>query len=540
MVIEVLREHLEKVEPPEKKSEYEIKKHVEDMIEREDTVDIARKKQSKEKEEDRKQKRIIAYTSRVQQQYDEELKQKKLKRFNDINSKMVIGLEKGPKRVRPPTREELRLELSEVEKQLDFCENKFMEYNPKIISDKYRNKQCETDPINYDSKDLDLLKGIEDSFLGESLKIDELDDLIRQEEEEEALKGPQVSKKSEVPLEQKISNLRNELKIEDMKLKNLEALIKNKNNIIVRAQSKQGDLDDLRSEIDEKKPIYENILLSNQEVQNKIDEFQSLHQHKMQEMQQNFDILNEKLSKIENENKRFNKSKNDVDNQISQEDSNRLQYRETLLEIYKKKARYEELVSLIKKAEKDVALEEELFEKEVETKEVIEEQMKEIKSELESEQQGLLEDREMEAMSLEEIGEAIEETISLIKETRVREVKTLEECDGLEANVDTFKKRSGALLLLGKIGSLGFDDEQVETLKECQRESETQLTATLKKNLALKQEMEMVSDMLFLIKENQSVSYNESYLDRRGIKSDIEDDSFMVGEMDSILMKRSR
>lgn len=198
-----------------------------------------------------------------------------------LNIILKEKLDAGPKRIRPQTREELRMILRELDGYHDQMRTRYYELNPAKDPDKYKEKEIQTEPFNFDlSKP--ILK------LDDSLFID-LKDSVK-------LEG--IDKENE----EKIKDLQANITIQKNTKDRLEDTIKKQALAGNSIANLAGDLEDLQFHLVKEKEKIENQKNLNEEVEKKLE---ILNENKKKTV--NLFIKN-RIRNLTNRNKRLRKN----------------------------------------------------------------------------------------------------------------------------------------------------------------------------------------------------------------------------------------
>ena len=128
----------------------------------------------------------------------------------------------------------------------------------------------------------------------------------------------------------------------------------------------------------------------------------------------------------------------------------------------------------------------------------------------------------MELKTLEQVNSAIDKTMLEIKNSRLKEISILEQCDALESNIRFNKDKGSAFFLLKRIKDPGLTDTQAELVDAIGQKYDRILTEKLKKNMALKKEFDQNADLIALLKENEMPELKGSQIDMLGVDSNID------------------
>ena len=128
----------------------------------------------------------------------------------------------------------------------------------------------------------------------------------------------------------------------------------------------------------------------------------------------------------------------------------------------------------------------------------------------------------MELKTLEQVNSAIDKTMLEIKNSRLKEISILEQCDALESNIRFNKDKGSAFFLLKRIKDPGLTDTQAELVDAISQKYDRILTEKLKKNMALKKEFDQNADLIALLKENEMPELKGSQIDMLGVDSNID------------------
>lgn len=378
-------------------------------------------------------------------------------------------MDEGPKRVRPPTREELYMVLRESEDQFNALEKEYFKLLPNKNLENIRNKACQTE---------DLLDG------EESVDIS-------------ILKEGQADKS----LNKKINEIKRSLKLQQDCVRNIKELIDSKGANGQKVFNLKDDLVDLKNEIATMDNTLDSLDKRNAELKTKIDLIKDTKNSTNENLQEQLKDLEVKHALMGSENKKFEEEGKNLDGQINglMADANSKEIADKLIwvkdEIRDRDRNIDEL-RILKNAE----------EKKVEDLENYNAKLEIELSGIESAFEGKIvqqtKDNNTQVREVKRVIEQIEKLKKLVKEARVNEVSLLEEVEALTEDVARKEEKASALVLLNKYKKGSNLESEDDTLNKVRLEFDSRISHELLEHTRLKRQIREARDLLFMLRKN--------------------------------------
>jgi hypothetical protein len=130
----------------------------------------------------------------------------------------------------------------------------------------------------------------------------------------------------------------------------------------------------------------------------------------------------------------------------------------------------------------------------------------------------------------EQVDSEIQAQITKIKNGRRNELKILEECDRLTAQIQSLSNQSAALYIILSRNDPFLEDNAELIHKAIGEEYDKTLSDLLRQNIELKEDLATMEDYVELLKVYQVNTPKGSFYRDKGVNSEIEDISFVSGD----------
>lgn len=186
-----------------------------------------------------------------------------------IDKLIKTKMDEGPKRVRPPSREELLIELRLLGKKLAETQAEFMRLNPSKQQEIQRHKDIQVDIKSFPQDDKNSDYGDETAFL-EDFDLSRMESMVGPVHQGPQSKFNDLDKKQERERNQQIEKLKFMIDQEKQRLKSLEQLVKTKTNSMEQLLNIEGDIEQLRSNLEKERSVIGVLEEKNQGVSQKL------------------------------------------------------------------------------------------------------------------------------------------------------------------------------------------------------------------------------------------------------------------------------
>lgn len=184
-------------------------------------------------------------------------------------------MEEGPKRVRPPSREELLIQLRLLERKLASTKAEYYRLNPEKRQNFLKHKDIQVDMSGAFQGDVDE-SGFLSDFNLSSVTDFGIGDGRTNRNNEQSAQDRQNDQKYQ--MEQKIDKLKFMINQENQKIHALETLVQNKASSVNKILNIDGDIDLLRANLEKEKLVVGQLEEKNQEVRKRVELYDgSLH-----------------------------------------------------------------------------------------------------------------------------------------------------------------------------------------------------------------------------------------------------------------------
>ena len=407
-------------------------------------------------------------------------------KLSAIDRELINQLDKGPKRIRPPTREELYIQLRSVFSEYKDIETKYFKLFPGRNSENYRSKGVQTE--------------------GDILAIETQVDMQGMDSN---------LSKADAAARIKIEKLKQNLEIQTDAIAKLKTLIQSRASDTKKMRSLQEDYENLLSEVAEKKSAKERYRAQNEDLSRKIDNIAKANTLGIDALREQEKLLLSRIAMVKGENNKIEDGVKGILSQLGNLAS--ADGIESLLEklsVAKKVSReQEETINKLKGIQQ---------EKETEKIKVeslttnVEKEVHAIRDSLSNEVQnavlGVAEQKELEM----DVDWEINSLKKRIRSERLKEVQELAQLEEMEAQLKQLLDKNSALAIaakyLGGTGTAfqGIENEQQQKLKdEFRLEYEGRLNKRILIHTELSKKVQQAQDYLYLLEDSPAVDLAE-------------------------------
>lgn len=386
-----------------------------------------------------------------------------------FNSQLEAKLDEGPRRVRPPTREELYIQLDLVENRYKELERKYLDLVPARDPEKYRNKEVQTE-----EEWLDI--SVSEVSLGEIQNR-------RSAAEEKA--------------HAQLKELQRTLKIQVNAIKQMKDLIASKGSSFNKLANIKDDYEDMLMDIEAKEAQLEKLRLQNIETQQRVDSVNDATNSTSETLKAQIVALEEKLNAISAANSDFESTKKGFEGEINDiNNDNTFQILCEQIGSFKNQLKDVEGRLQIQ-ADQQAQFDEEKVTFE-ENANILKDKIADIKADRQVEIDAANNEYGDTVQNAEELEYMVNEKKDLVKKARAKEVSLLEEVESLEKELRHKEIKSNCLNLMNDNPGDFMDREKM--IRKFREEYEWRLNEKLKENALLKAQVRDSEDLLHLMK----------------------------------------
>lgn len=387
-----------------------------------------------------------------------------------FDSTLTSELDKGPKRVRPPTREELYIELGKHKHVMRDLEDEWIKLVPRADPFKYQEKEVQTED-----------DWIENSQA--SIGLGQLDS--------ERLKKEAYTNK-------RLTELRRVLNLQKSTLEKIKHLIENKGLNSQKIASIKEDYEDLKIDIEMKNEKLEDIRNQNAETQSRLQSLKTTKHQTLAALMSQITAAQQKLESLNSENASFQDEKTTIFKKIREiaEDDSAAKISTQIAETREKCKNTDSKTQDIKNILQGKLEETDAIEKMIEK---LKKQVQNVHDSVKHDKERIEQEFEVQQTEENDLEWGIRDLKKKVGEARLREVQLLETIEALELELAVKQAKSASLNLLSTKGTSYLQEEdQIETFR---LNYETKLNEKILENTALKRKVQEAEDLLFLLKK---------------------------------------
>ena len=404
-----------------------------------------------------------------------ELVRSHLKNESLFDSSLSTELDKGPKRIRPPTREELYIELGGHKDIMKGLEDDWIKLVPAADPTKYKVIETQTDP----------------DWLESSQISDNLNDIEKDRSTKE-----QVANR-------RLTELKRLLKIQKSTVDKIKLLIETKGSNSQKIANIKEDLQDLKLDVEMKTDKLEKIRAHNEETRQKLQSLSTTKNSTVTALQNQVMAAEHKLKQLQKENDSFDAESafmlkairditadSEADRVSDQIAAKRQRWKEVDVEIEGIKVRYSDRLAEIEAVEN-------LIQK-------LNEDIGNVNNDIKDDRERIENEHEVQATEENDLEWGIKELKQKVSKARLREIELLEEVETLESDISLKKAKSASLNLLSlKDNDYLQQEDQIEVFR---LRYETDLNDKILENTALKRKVQEAEDLLYLMQQHPEES----------------------------------
>ena len=183
----------------------------------------------------------------------------------EIDQLIREKMSEGPRRVRPPSREELLIQLRLLQKKLASTKAEYYRLNPEKRKNFLKHKDIQVDMSQHQPEDAQTDFADESGFLSD-FNLSQVDSSVGFGMNEMQRQADQKYR-----MEQKMDKLKFMIDQENQKIRALESLVQNKASSVNKILNIDGDIDLLRKNLEKERLIIKELDNKNNEVRKRVE-----------------------------------------------------------------------------------------------------------------------------------------------------------------------------------------------------------------------------------------------------------------------------
>ena len=184
----------------------------------------------------------------------------------EIDSLIKQKMSEGPRRVRPPSREELLIQLRLLSKKMAETRAEYYRLNPEKRKNFLKHKDIQVDMSDL-QKDAKLDPNIDESAFLEGFNLSQME----QDEDDELVPHTGRMGDESYRMHQKVEKIKFMIDQENQKIRALETLVQNKANSVNKILNIDGDIDLLRKNLEREKLVIGELDEKNKAVRKRVE-----------------------------------------------------------------------------------------------------------------------------------------------------------------------------------------------------------------------------------------------------------------------------
>ena len=399
------------------------------------------------------------------------------------------ALDEGPKRIRPPAREELYMQINQIKREYKKLEEEFLKLVPSRDPEKFRTKSCQTESV-----------WLEDSALASELSFTEV----------QARHGD-----SEQKTREKVQTLAKKLATQKDMIEKVRALIESKGSKGQKIINLKEDYEDLKQDLQSKEAQIEKYEKENAETRQRVQKAAEVKRSSTDALHKRLKALQDKIAQVQEQNSAMLEETHKFSRAISEKvkDGTTSQLAQKMAEKKQELRRQENELS-VKKTQQQLG-EQQIEDLTFQTQKVTG-TLSALNKEFGKALEPIEEEERFQKLQENDIDWEVQQLKARVRQERLKEVMMEEEVESLESRLQALKEKTGTFSLTNMHLTHGAERE-ADLVGQFRLDYEARLNQIILLNTELKKKATEQEDFLALVNLKDSLKPSEA-----SINSDLE------------------